>query len=94
MFKINVEQFISSTNIRILKSKHIILFFTLCFLLFTVVKAVEAIKPIVMGRNISSIFNKFGEFWTEVVQDGQLRWVCQVFCLTWTIFSLAWYKVY
>ena len=50
------------------------------FFVFTVVKAVETIKPIVMGRNISSIFKKFGEFWTEVVQDGQLRWVCQVLC--------------
>ena len=54
-------------------------FFTNTFLFvlyyFTVVKAVEAIRPIVIGRKISSIFNKFGEFWTEVVQDGQLRWV-------------------
>jgi len=39
------------------------------------VKAVEVIKPMVIGRKIDYIFNNFGKFWREIVQDGQLRWL-------------------
>jgi len=39
------------------------------------VKAVEVIRPLVVGRRLCDVFENFGAFWREIVQDGQLRWL-------------------
>ena len=39
------------------------------------VAAVEALRPLVVGRTLASIVDDFAAFWYELVGDGQLRWV-------------------
>ena len=39
------------------------------------VAAVEALRPMVIGRTLASIVDDFAAFWYELVGDGQLRWV-------------------
>jgi L-fuconate dehydratase len=39
------------------------------------VAAVEALRPLVIGRSLASIVDDFAGFWYELVGDGQLRWV-------------------
>jgi len=39
------------------------------------VAAVEALRPLVVGRTLTSILDDFAAFWYELVGDGQLRWV-------------------
>jgi L-fuconate dehydratase len=39
------------------------------------VAAIEALAPLVVGRDLESITADLGEFWTSLVEDGQLRWV-------------------
>jgi len=40
-----------------------------------VVKAVEALKPFVLGRELDSITSDMRAFWRSVTSDGQLRWI-------------------
>nr|XP_042902398.1 mitochondrial enolase superfamily member 1 isoform X2 [Parasteatoda tepidariorum] len=40
-----------------------------------VVAAIKALSPIVIGRNILSIFDNFAGFWRELTSDSQLRWI-------------------
>ena len=39
------------------------------------VAAVEALRPLVVGRTLEAIVEDFAGFWYELVGDGQLRWV-------------------
>ncbi len=39
------------------------------------VAAVEALRPLIVGRTLESIVDDFSGFWYELVGDGQLRWV-------------------
>jgi L-fuconate dehydratase len=39
------------------------------------VAAVEALKPLVMGRTLESFTQDMGAFWSHVTADSQLRWV-------------------
>ena len=39
------------------------------------VAAVEALRPLVVGRTLESIVDDHAAFWYELVGDGQLRWV-------------------
>jgi L-fuconate dehydratase len=39
------------------------------------VAAVDALRPMVVGRTLDSIVEDFAAFWYELVGDGQLRWV-------------------
>jgi L-fuconate dehydratase len=39
------------------------------------VAAIEALKPMVVGRTLGWIVADFAAFWYELVGDGQLRWV-------------------
>jgi hypothetical protein len=40
-------------------------------------------KKMVVGRNLSDIFNNFGAYWREITNDDQTRWVTLiVFFLT------------
>jgi L-fuconate dehydratase len=39
------------------------------------VAAVDALRPLVVGRTLESITSDFAEFWYALVGDGQLRWV-------------------
>jgi L-fuconate dehydratase len=39
------------------------------------VAAVEALRPMVVGRTLESITGDFAAFWYHLVGDGQLRWV-------------------
>ncbi|HUG83383.1 MAG TPA: enolase C-terminal domain-like protein [Euzebya sp.] len=39
------------------------------------VAAIEALRPFVLGRSLASITADFGQFWSELVGDSQLRWV-------------------
>jgi L-fuconate dehydratase len=39
------------------------------------VAAVEALRPLVVGRTLDSIVDDFATFWYRLVGDGQLRWV-------------------
>uniref|UniRef100_H2Y5X8 Mitochondrial enolase superfamily member 1 n=1 Tax=Ciona savignyi TaxID=51511 RepID=H2Y5X8_CIOSA len=39
------------------------------------VKAIEAIQGLVIGRELSNIYSNFGKFWREITQEGQLRWL-------------------
>lgn len=40
-----------------------------------VVMAVNALKFIVEGRNLRSIYKNFGMFWRELTSESQLRWI-------------------
>ena len=40
-----------------------------------VVAAVEALRPIVVGRSTGDIFGDIGGFWRDLVGDSQLRWI-------------------
>lgn len=40
-----------------------------------VVAAVNAMKIIVEGRNLRSIYSNFGKFWRELTSESQLRWI-------------------
>lgn len=39
------------------------------------VAAIEALAPLVTGRDVESITADLGAFWASLVDDGQLRWV-------------------
>jgi L-fuconate dehydratase len=39
------------------------------------VAAVEALRPLVVGRKLADIVEDFAAFWYDLVGDGQLRWV-------------------
>jgi L-fuconate dehydratase len=39
------------------------------------VAAIEALKPLVVGRSLDLLTGDLGAFWTSLVDDGQLRWV-------------------
>ncbi|MES1262646.1 MAG: fuconate dehydratase, partial [Acidobacteriota bacterium] len=39
------------------------------------VAAIEALKPLVLGRTLESIASDMGAFWRAVTGDSQLRWV-------------------
>ncbi len=40
-----------------------------------VVAAVEALRPLVLGRTTETLFADMGAFWRELVGDSQLRWI-------------------
>jgi L-fuconate dehydratase len=40
-----------------------------------VVAAVEALRPLVVGRSTDEIFGDIGRFWRDLVGDSQLRWI-------------------
>jgi L-fuconate dehydratase len=40
-----------------------------------VVKAIESLSPLVVGRDLDAIFADMGAFSRSVTQDGQLRWI-------------------
>jgi L-fuconate dehydratase len=40
-----------------------------------VVAAVEALRPLVVGRSKDALFSDIGGFWRELVGDSQLRWI-------------------
>jgi L-fuconate dehydratase len=40
-----------------------------------VVAAVEALRPLVVGRSTTAVFGDIGGFWRELVGDSQLRWI-------------------
>jgi L-fuconate dehydratase len=40
-----------------------------------VVAAVEALRPIVVGRSTGDVFGDIGGFWRDLVGDSQLRWI-------------------
>jgi L-fuconate dehydratase len=40
-----------------------------------VVKAVDALRPLVLGRSTDALFADMGAFWRELVGDSQLRWI-------------------
>jgi L-fuconate dehydratase len=40
-----------------------------------VVAAVEALRPLVVGRSTDALFGDIGGFWRELVGDSQLRWI-------------------
>jgi L-fuconate dehydratase len=40
-----------------------------------VVAAVEALRPLVLGRSTSDLFGDIGGFWRDLVGDSQLRWI-------------------
>jgi L-fuconate dehydratase len=40
-----------------------------------VVAAVDALRPIVVGRSTGEIFGDIGGFWRDLVGDSQLRWI-------------------
>lgn len=39
------------------------------------VAGIEALAPLVVGRDLGAIKTDLGAFWTSLVDDGQLRWV-------------------
>jgi L-fuconate dehydratase len=39
------------------------------------VAGIEALAPLVIGRDLGAIKEDLGAFWTSLVDDGQLRWV-------------------
>jgi L-fuconate dehydratase len=39
------------------------------------VAAVDALRSLVVGRTLASIVDDFASFWSDLVGDGQLRWV-------------------
>src|SRR5436190_632929 len=40
-----------------------------------VVAAVDALRPLVLGRDTEDLFADMGEFWRQLVGDSQLRWI-------------------
>jgi L-fuconate dehydratase len=40
-----------------------------------VVAAVDALRPLVLGRRTETLFGDMGTFWRELVGDSQLRWI-------------------
>ena len=40
-----------------------------------VVAAVEALRPVVLGRSTEEVFGDIGAFWRDLVDDSQLRWI-------------------
>ncbi len=40
-----------------------------------VVAAVEALRPLVLGRSCGDVFGDIGGFWRDLVGDSQLRWI-------------------
>jgi L-fuconate dehydratase len=40
-----------------------------------VVAAVDALRPLVLGRRTEELFGDMGAFWRELVGDSQLRWI-------------------
>jgi L-fuconate dehydratase len=40
-----------------------------------VVAAVDALRPLVVGRRTEAMFEDMGTFWRELVGDSQLRWI-------------------
>jgi L-fuconate dehydratase len=40
-----------------------------------VVAAVDALRPLVLGRRTDAVFADMGAFWRELVGDSQLRWI-------------------
>jgi L-fuconate dehydratase len=40
-----------------------------------VVAAVDALRPLVLGRRTEALFADMGAFWRELVGDSQLRWI-------------------
>src|SRR5436190_6641039 len=40
-----------------------------------VVAAVEALRPVVLGRPAEKVFGDIGAFWRDLVDDSQLRWI-------------------
>src|SRR5947208_7411428 len=40
-----------------------------------VVAAVEALRPVVLGRSTEEVFADIGAFWRDLVDDSQLRWI-------------------
>jgi L-fuconate dehydratase len=40
-----------------------------------VVAAVEALRPLVLGRSSGDVFGDIGGFWRDLVGDSQLRWI-------------------
>jgi L-fuconate dehydratase len=40
-----------------------------------VVSAVEALRPLVVGRSVDATFADMGAFWRDLVGDSQLRWI-------------------
>jgi L-fuconate dehydratase len=39
------------------------------------VAAIQALKPLVVGRELESLTNDMRKFWRRITSDGQLRWV-------------------
>jgi len=39
------------------------------------VAAIEALRPLVVGRSLEAIFSDLGAFWRAVTGDSQLRWI-------------------
>lgn len=37
--------------------------------------AINTMKKMVVGRNLSDIFNNFGAYWREITNDDQTRWI-------------------
>src|SRR5262245_56901347 len=40
-----------------------------------VVAAIQALKPLVVGKSLASIASNPGEFWRQITGDSQLRWI-------------------
>jgi L-fuconate dehydratase len=40
-----------------------------------VVAAVEALRPLILGRSTGDVFGDIGGFWRDLVGDSQLRWI-------------------
>ncbi|HET9755162.1 MAG TPA: hypothetical protein VFP66_01565, partial [Candidatus Limnocylindrales bacterium] len=40
-----------------------------------VVAAVDALRPLVLGRSTDDVFADMGAFWRQLVGDSQLRWI-------------------
>ena len=39
------------------------------------IKAIEAMKPLIVGLEVEWIKNNLGEFWKKITRDSQLRWI-------------------
>ena len=46
---------------------------------FLVVKAIELFEPLVVGRDVQNIFDDFANYWRELVNEDQIRWVREIF---------------
>lgn len=40
-----------------------------------VLKAIESLSPLLLGRSLISIYSNFGTFWHGLVNESQLRWI-------------------